>query len=113
MNSDTATVVYSYTFVGIALGSGLLWVGKRWVKHLTTAILDQVLEAIKPIQQLERNGGSSLADRVDRIETRQNEMMDLFSKRRICITFQVREWRNLFTLKSEAPVSEETPAELF
>ena len=81
MNSDTATVVYSYTFVGIALGSGLLWVSKRWVNHLTTAILDQVLDAIKPIQQLERNGGSSLADRVDRIETRQNEMMDLLVER--------------------------------
>ena len=81
MSSDTATIVYSYTFVGIALGSGLLWVSKRWVNHLTTAILDQVLDAIKPIQQLERNGGSSLADRVDRIETRQNEMMDLLIER--------------------------------
>jgi ABC-type phosphate transport system auxiliary subunit len=81
MNSDIATVVYSYTFVGIALGSGLLWVGKRWAKHLTQSVLDQVLEAVKPVHQLERNGGSSLADRVDRIETRQMEMMDLLLER--------------------------------
>ena len=81
MNSDTATIVYSYTFVGIALGSGLLWVVKRWVKHFSQSILDEVLAAVKPVHQLERNGGSSLADRVDRIETRQMEMMDLLIER--------------------------------
>jgi len=81
MSSDTATIVYSYTFVGIALGSGLLWVVKRWVKHFSQSILDEVLEAVKPVHQLERNGGSSLADRVDRIETRQMEMMDLLIER--------------------------------
>jgi hypothetical protein len=81
MNSDTATIVYSYTFVAIALGSGLLWLIKRWVKHFSESILEQVLIAVKPIHQLERNGGSSLADRVDRIETRQMEMMDLLLER--------------------------------
>jgi hypothetical protein len=81
MNSDTATIVYSYTFVGIALGSGLLWMGKRWAKNFSDSILEQVLEAVKPVHQLERNGGSSLADRVDRIETRQMEMMDLLLER--------------------------------
>ena len=74
--ADIANIVYAYTFVGAALGSGILWLARRWVRHLTENIVDQILPMIS---ELKTNGGSSLADRVNRIETRQEEMFQLLN----------------------------------
>lgn len=57
--TDYATVAASITATMVAIFAGLRFIVKAY------------------LQELLPNGGKTLADRIMRIETRQNEMMDL------------------------------------
>jgi hypothetical protein len=75
-SADWATIVYSYVFVLIAAGSGLLWLGRKSVNTLTENIIGEIMVKLEPILKIEGDV-QLLSARMDAFETHQKEMFAL------------------------------------
>lgn len=71
MNSDTATIVYSYFFVAIAVLAGGGYMAKHYVEKQTEELKDQLN---KIMYALYNDGKTGLINKVDQLIERQQEI---------------------------------------
>lgn len=67
---DTASVVYAYFFVGVGVVTGVWYLFRHGVHTLIEEHMNELNKRLDRIEyQLYNNGGESMKDAVDRIET--------------------------------------------
>jgi hypothetical protein len=72
--SDWASTIYAYTFVAGGVSTAIWYAFRHGVHTLIEQHITELKEELLPMKELKNNGGSSVKDKVDMMEKRQERL---------------------------------------